>query len=94
MPTGLVVFLIMERLPVPLSTCSVFQSTTTVSANIVLSKLIYLSCPFFCSEPELLGRKEGMHNKTPCSRLLRMHLLLHCMDLSYRLHMLEAHETP
>ena len=42
----------------------------------------------------LLGRNEGMHNKTPCSRLLRMHLLLHCVDLSSKPHLLEACETP
>ena len=35
-----------------------------------------------------------MQNRTPCSGLLRMHLLLHCMDLSSWLHMLEAGETP
>ena len=35
-----------------------------------------------------------MHNKTPCSRLLRMHLLLHCVDLCSKLHILEAGEAP
>ena len=57
--------------------------------------IFFLSCPCLsCSEAALLVRKEGMHNKTPCSRLLRMHMLLQCMDLSSRLHMLEAGETP
>ena len=37
-------------------------------------KIIFLSCPSLsCSEPVLIGRKEGKHNKTPCSALLRMH---------------------
>ena len=66
-----------------------------MSANMVLSKLIFLSCPFLsCSEPVLLDRKEGTHHKTPCSRLLRTHSLLHYMDLSSRLYMLVAIETP
>ena len=34
-----------------------------------------------------------MHNRTPYSRLLRMDLLLHCMDLSSMLHVLETGET-
>ena len=61
----------------------------------VLLKLsFFLSCPSVsCSVPVLLGRKEGRHNEIPCSRLLRMHLLLHCMDLSFRLHMLDTLET-
>ena len=37
-------------------------------------KIIFLSCPSLsCSEPVLIGRREGVHNKTPCSALLRMH---------------------
>ena len=85
----------MEGLLVSLSTCSIFGGTTTVSANMVSSVLIFLPCSaLFRSEPVLLGRKEGLHNKTPCSRLLRMHPLLHSMDLSLRLHMLEVDETP
>ena len=89
------VFLIMEGLPASLSTCSIFRGTTTVSANMVLLKLIFLPCrSLSCSKPVLLGSKEEMHSKTPCSRLLRMHLLLHCTDLSFKLHMLEAGETP
>ena len=91
----LVVFLIMEEFLVTLSTCSILGGTTRVSANMVLLKLVFLSCSSLsCSEPVLLGREEGVHNKTPCSMLLRMRLLLHCMDLSSRLHMLEAGETP
>ena len=77
----------MEGLLVSLSTYSIFGGNTTVSAKMVLSKLIFLSCPFLSSsEPMLLGRKEGINNKTPCSRLLRMHSLLQCM--------LEADDTP
>ena len=58
-------------------------------------KIIFLSCPSpSCSKLVLLDRKEGMHNKTPCSRLLRMHLLLHCVDLCSKLHILEAGEAP
>ena len=91
----LVVFLIMEEFLVTLSTYSILGGTTRVSVNMVLLKLVFLSCSSLsCSEPVLLGREKGVHNKTPCSRLLRMHLLLHCMDLSSRLHMLEAGETP
>ena len=85
----------MEGLLVSLSTWSIFGGTTTVSANMVLSKLTFLSYPSLsCSEPVLLDRKEVMHNETPYLRLLRMHLLLHCMDFSSRLHMLEVGETP
>ena len=87
----------MEGLLVSLSTCSIFGRTTTVSVNMVLSNFFFFFwlCTFLsCSEPVLLDRKEGMHNKTPCSRLLGMNLLLHGMDLSSRLHMLEDGETP
>ena len=59
----------------------------------VLLKLFFLSCSLSCIKSVLLARKEEMHNKTLCSRLLRMHLLLHCMDLSSKLHMLEASEA-
>ena len=57
----------------------------------------YVCLTLSCPEPVLLGRKkikERMHNKTPCSRLFRMHLWLHCIDVSSRLHMLKADETP
>ena len=84
----------MEGLLVYLSLCSIFGGNTTVSANMVLLELIVLSCPSLSySEPVLVGRKKGMHNKTLCSRLLRIHLLLQCLDVSSRLHMLEAGET-
>ena len=85
----------MEELLVCLSTFSIFGGTTTASANTVLSVLIFLSCLFLsCSESVLLGRKEGLHNKTLCSRFLKINSLLHCMDLSSRQHILEANETP
>ena len=83
----------MEGLLVSLSTCSIFGGTITACQHGVIKKK-NLSCPSLsCSEAALLVRKEGMHNKTPCSRLLKMHMLLQCMDLSSRLHMLEAGET-
>ena len=51
----LVVFLIMQGLLVSISTCSVFWGTTTMSTNIMLSKLFFLSCLFLsCSKTVLL----------------------------------------
>ena len=82
------VFLIMEGLLVSLSTCS------AVSANMMLLKLFFLSSPSLsCSKPVLLSRKEEIHNKTPYSSLLNA-LLLRCINLSSKLHILEAGETP
>ena len=61
----------MEGSLVSLSTFSIFGGTTTVSADMVLSNLIFLSCPSLsCSEPVLLGRKEEIHNKNPLFQLI------------------------
>ena len=63
--------------------------------GVIKKNFFFLSFPSLsCSKPVLLGKKEVMDNKVPCFRLLRMHLLLHCMNLSSKLHMLEAGETP
>ena len=61
----------MEGLLISLSLFSIFGGTTTVSADMVLSNLIFLSCPSLsCSEPVLLGRKEEIHNKNPLFQLI------------------------
>ena len=63
----------MEGLLVSLLTSSIFGGTTTV-CQLGVIKIIFLSCPSLSSsEPVLIGRKKGVHNKTPCSALLRMH---------------------
>ena len=63
----------MEGLLVSLLTSSIFGGTTTMSANLVLSKLFFcLVLLYLIQNLVLIGRKEGKHNKT-CSALLRMH---------------------
>ena len=42
----------------------------------------------------VIDRKEEIHQKTPSFRSFRMHWLLHCVDLTSRIHLLEADETP
>lgn len=89
MKDWLVVFLITGFL------INIFVGTTTMSTNMILSKLMLLFYPFLSfTEPLLLGRKERMHNKTQYFRSLRIHCLLHCVDISSKLHMLGADETP
>ena len=63
----------MEGLLVSLLTSSISGGTTTMSANLVLSKLFFcLVLLYLIQNLVLIGRKEGKHNKT-CSALLRMH---------------------